>query len=370
MSKKTKKNHGSSKPDRLLQVLLVVACISLLCFAVLASMLAYHYQSRTKVLKIELIDIRESYADFKSKIDVERTGIRQELTESDILRDQLSIFFRQLLLEEQKPKDIEDILQVLQQLFNQLAGESLSREEMITIVNTLKDTLGLQMADYAKMIAEKKRPVNVRGALEQLVAAGVLSQSEKQTYLRVLGAKENPKPKVVPQAQVKPKEEVEEIIVPPTVDENEWQRKVDRKHAYAIEFPPDWKVTVDEAQNGIMASAPRNDFKTLYTAYAVVNARQLENATDRHSFIKTTLERIQNGLNSVEVISAEDKPLGKKSAHWVELKFKRINLSFKSRYIFLLNKNVGYVVSVSSSEETFEQNEELFQEILQSIRFF
>ena len=391
---------GKKRVDRFLLFLLTCTSLTFALWAVLASLLAFHFRTKSEMAQVNLRDSREAMADVKSSSDSQRQSAHNELIHAEILRAELSSMFRQLLLAEERPDNFAQFMTTLQTLFGELSGETMSRMDMISLKKTLSELLSVVPKSARPPARIIKERVDVKKASAALVAEEIILPNERlrveQALTRLMNGeppkgltKGAPAPKAPvakkPTPAVKTPAQPAKVAQPtpekakpapvappvkkPVPPKPKRKEFVDKKNGYRVSFPLDWSMKEDADSSTVLARSPRKDFSQLYTPYVIITAQKSEAPLELETFTAKGVERVEQSLGEYEEIQRDDVALAGLPAKRRHLKFERLGRGFEATYIFCIKGDVGYMFSFTVPEDQVLDSKEQLEAVVASFKF-
>ena len=395
--RQTKEKSGEKKRvDRFLLFLLTCTTLAFALWAVLASLLAYHYRTKSEMAYVNLQDSRAALSDIKSSADTKQQSSRNDLIHAEIIRSELGRLFRQLILPDERPKDVTELMTTFQTLFGEVSGETMSRLDMIALKKTLTEILGVVPASARPAPRIIKERVDIKKASAAMVAEGIIVAADREAVEQALKRLMNGLPPLVPGAPTTtappvaerkpparpapaavaeaPAKIVAAPLAPPVVKAEpppKPTRKefVDKKHGYRVSFPLDWNMKEDADSATVLARSPRKDFSQLYTAYVIITAKRSEAKPELEHFSTAAMENVEESMGAFEKLESAQVDLAGQPAKRVRLRFERLGKTFESIYIFSVKDKIGYMLSFTVPEEQVEESVDKFEDILGQFKF-
>jgi hypothetical protein len=356
--------------------------VSLSVWAVLASLIAWHSHNRFKWSRVDLQDQKDIYNEYKAEVQTDLTFLRKELTESEILREQITKLIQQFVEEESQPAKLNDLLDSVIKVYALLTRETLDQQDVAYMEDLVRDLITRHDAGTkkpVKPVPPQQPSFDVNGMLAILAEQGLLEGDDLEkiaAQLKKILDMETKTQQPAPPPRIEKKEQVVEVVqetplAPPEKPEGPQPQpyKNDLTKFSAI-FPAEWDVKKGEVDTGVMAVSPRSGPRLQDAGFVIINATELRTPQSLESFFESNTNETAQVSSGYELLIAGDMDIDKSTAKYARYKHDKIGKKFETLKIVTMRDKFVYVMTFSALDQSYEPKyERNFARIALSFKF-
>ncbi len=398
MSRTEANDSGRASSGWLARALAWVVAASFGLIALFSSLIAWHFQRQTRVMRIEIEDLAAEKKSLRQDMLGEREVLVREIEAMVRTQNQVDSLISRLAGSKSPPESADELAGDLARIRGLVRGKPLSEAEKKEILLTLRD-----------LVRGAAAPGEMAGAtavLHALADRAMVDRAQIPAMLAVLRGEARPTggspdatPEVVPPGPVEPVSSAVVIeptpqqtariavpadplaaqlavvpAVPPPALPPPPKPKVNafrqEKGRFEVTFPADWTVRDRELASGVMAMSPKFPDMPGERAYVVVNASDLLNRQVLAEFTAQQSEQLARGLINARRVTEGEIRIDGRPAKFVFFAHDQTGRPFLSMYLFSTTPQKGYILTFSARSDLYPRMEKAFNDIASTFKVY